>query len=219
MQISKDKYNVSVIMTIYNRKKLISRALNSLLKQTYKDFEVIIIDDGSTDGVENILIPFAKKFGFIKYLRHSNRHTALSLNTGLHLAEGKYITFLDSDDEYKPSHLKLRIDFMRRNPDVDLLHSPAELIGSEKDMWVTDANNKNKLIHLKDCVIGATIFGKQKIFTELNGFRNTFSYDSDFINRAVKKYNVKRFEYTTYVYYRDTHDSVLTMMKNNKTIK
>lgn len=212
---SKSEIGISVILAVFNRKDKIKRAINSVLGQTFKNFELVIVDDGSTDGVEKYIFPHLKKYSNFKYIRHNNRNTALSLNAGIKIAEGKYITFLDSDDEYKKEHLKIRFEFMEANRNADLLHSNCEFIGKEKDMYVPDARNQKKLIHLSKCIIGATFFGKKDVFGKLNGFKNVYSYDSDFYNRAKKKFNIVKLDSPTYIYYRDSKDSVLTKMKNN----
>lgn len=208
-----DNIIISVILPVYNRKKKLMRAVRSVLMQSIKNLELIIVDDGSTDGVEKILFPLLKKNRKIKYLRHSNRGTVLSLNAGIKLSEGKYITFIDSDDEYKKEHLKIRLDFLNANKNADLLHSNCTFIGKEKDMYVPDARNTNKLIHLSECIIGATFFGKKEVFEKLNGFKNIYSYDFEFYNRAKKKFNIVELNAPTYIYYRDSKDSVLTKMK------
>ena len=205
---------VSIIIPVYNRKKLFFRAYDSVINQSFDDFELIVVDDGSSDGFHKKIFEIMKNDYRIKFIRHSNRGTALSLNTGICLSSGKYITFLDSDDEYGKEHIAKRVRFMNRNKSVEIIHSPAIMIGKEEDMFVPDATNKNKLIHLKDCVLGATIFGKRDAFKKLNGFRNIFSYDSDFIKRAEKLLKVRRLEFLTYFYYRDTSDSVLTKLKS-----
>lgn len=213
MKLNNKKIFVSVIITVYNRKNKIIRALNSVLNQTFKNFEIIIVDDGSTDGVEKILFPFLKKYDFIKYIRHSNRNTPFSLNTGIKIAEGDYITFLDSDDEYEKDHLDLRSYYFHRNPDVDLIHSTCKFIGKDNDFYVPDARNQKKLIHISKCIIGATFFGKKEAFG-FKGFKNSFGYDYEFYNRMKNKIKIKKLDYPTYIYYRDSKDSVLTKMKN-----
>lgn len=213
MEIENNKYTVSVILTTYNRKKYLKRAIDSILKQSYKNYEVIIIDDGSDDGSEKTIFPYLKKHSNFKYIRHSNRKNPLSVNSGFLLASGKYITLLDSDDEYEKNHLQLRVDFMKKSK-ADLIHSPAKLIGKDKDMYLPDARNKKKLIHINDCVIGATLFGKREVFVKLGGFKNKYSADSDFYNRAIKnEFIVKKFESLTYIYYRNLPDSVTNKMK------
>jgi glycosyltransferase involved in cell wall biosynthesis len=214
MKLNNKKVFVSVIITVFNRKDIILRAINSVLNQTFKHFEIIIVDDGSTDGVEKILFPVLKKYDFIKYIRHSNRNTPFSLNTGIKVAEGDYITFLDSDDEYEKNHLDLRMYYFHRNPDVDLIHTTCKIIGKEKDLYIPDAQNPKKLIHLSKCIIGATFFGKKKAFG-FKGFKNCYGYDYEFYLRARKIFNTKKLDYPTYIYHRESKDSVLTKMKKN----
>ncbi len=213
MKLNKKNPSVSIIIPVYNRKKLFFRAYNSVCNQSYDDFEIIVVDDGSNDGFHKKLFDIIKHDYRIKYIRHTNRGTALTLNTGISVAAGKYITFLDSDDEYGKEHIVKRVRYMNRNKNVDVIHSSAIMIGKEEDMYVPDARNRNKLIHLKDCVLGATIFARKRALNRLDGFRNLFSYDSDFIKRAEKLLNVRQLDYMTYFYYRDTSDSVLTKYK------
>ncbi len=162
MEIDSFKYAVSVILTLYNSKNFYTRALDSIVEQSFKDFEIVIVDDGSIDEIEKEIFPFLKMNSNAKYIKHSNRKHPLSLNTGIVNSSGNYITFLDSDDEYKTRHLEERVNYFLSNPDVDLIHSPATLIGEEKDFFVPDANDKSRLIHLNDCVIGGTFFGKEQ---------------------------------------------------------
>ncbi len=74
------------------------------------------------------------------------------------------------------------------------MYSSATIIGDRTDCYVPDANDRNKLIHLDDCIIGGTFFGKRKVFEELGGFKNIYSHDSDFYNRASGKFNVRKFD-------------------------
>jgi glycosyltransferase involved in cell wall biosynthesis len=212
MKLNNKKVFISVIISVFNRKDKILKAINSVLNQSFKSYEIIIIDDGSTDGVEKILFPFIKKYDFIKYLRHNNRNTVFSLNSGIQLAEGKYITFLDSDDEYEKNHLELRAKYFLKNPNVDLIHTSCKFIGKEKDLYVPDARNPQKLIHLSKCIIGATFFGLKKVFG-FKGFKDCYGYDYEFYLRVSNKFNVNKLDLPTYIYHRDSKDSVLTKMK------
>src|SRR5882724_11938707 len=88
----------SVVIPTYNRAGLISRTLNSVLCQTYQDFEVIVVDDASTDDTEQILEPLIRTQK-IRYIKHDqNYERAKSRNTGMENASGHFLTFLDSDD-------------------------------------------------------------------------------------------------------------------------
>lgn len=210
----KTKAEISVILPVYNRKSKIKRAINSVLKQSYEKWELIIVDDGSSDGTEKAVFAYLKKYNNFRYIRHSNIGTALSLNEGIKLAGGKYITFIDSDDEYERNHLLFRINYFRKNKSTDLIHSTCRFIGSEADLFVPDAADTNKLIHLKDCVIGATFFGTSDVFRKLEGFRRVYSYDSEFLRRAKRKFKIEKIDSPTYIYYRNSKDSVLSKLKN-----
>lgn len=102
---------VSIIVPTYNRPQMLNRALKSILNQTYKDFEVFVVNDGG-ENVENIVTSLNKE-GKITYIRHgTNRGLATSRNTGIKLARGKYISYLDDDDIFYPSHLETLVNFL-----------------------------------------------------------------------------------------------------------
>lgn len=218
MILDGNRYNVSVIITVFNSRKYFRRAVDSVLNQNCRDYEVIIVDDGSTDGIESEIFPLLKNYGNFKYIRHSNRKHPLSLNTGICCSSGEYITFLDSDDEYLPGHLEQRISYFEENPETDLIHSPALLIGGEEDFYVPDADDITKTIHLNDCIIGGTIFAKRKVIEYLEGFRNIYSHDYDFLKRAEQsgKFVISKFDSRTYRYYRNNAESVISKMKREK---
>ena len=218
MKIEKENYSplVSVILPVYNRGYIIERALNSLIKQSFKNYELIIVDDGSADKVKEIILPYLKKYQDFKYIGHSNRGVALSRNAGILVSQGTYITFIDSDDEYKIDHLEKMVTFMKSNPDIDFIHSFPEIIGDEKDMWLLDSSDVTKLIHVNDCVYGGTFFAKKEVFTEMGGYKDIpYSEDSDFYNRLISsdKFKIQKLNGKTYVYYRNTKDSICNNVK------
>jgi glycosyltransferase involved in cell wall biosynthesis len=210
----KKEYLISVILTVYNREKLVFKAIKSVLNQSYKNFEIIIIDDGSTDNSSKNIISFIKNFRNITFCRQKNTGNPGALNTGIKLSNGEFITFIDSDDEYEKDHLKKRINYFKKNPSIDLIFTSARIIGKEKDYYVPDARNNKKLIHLDDCVIGATLFGRKKVFRDLNGFKNKYSHDYDFVKRAEKKYKLIKLDLPTYIYYRNQKNSVINSLKS-----
>ncbi|TAD96383.1 MAG: glycosyltransferase family 2 protein [Bacteroidetes bacterium] len=198
---------ISVIITTYNRSSLLIRAIDSVLNQTFKEFELIIVDDGSTDNTTQIVESYLYSYDNIRFVKHKNRKQALSLNTGIQIAQGNFITFLDSDDEYLPTHLESRFNYMQSFPETDILHGGMEIIGNP---YVPDKFDTSQQIHIDDCVAGGTIFGKKDIFFELDGFLEIpYSSDSNFIDRALSQnFVVKKIYEKTYRYYRDSPDSI-----------
>ncbi len=112
---------VSVVIPTYNRAHLLPRALDSLLKQTLQDFEVIVVNDASTDETANILKEYQKKSKKIKVVTHKeNKGVSISRNDGNKKAKGKYITILDSDDYAMPNFLEKTVSFMEKHPEVTI---------------------------------------------------------------------------------------------------
>lgn len=100
---------VSVIMPVYNAKKYVDKAIKSVLDQTYRDFELILVDDGATDGSGAICEDYAKKDKRIVLIHQKNGGICNARNTGLEVARGKYVAFCDHDDLYQPKYLELSV--------------------------------------------------------------------------------------------------------------
>jgi glycosyltransferase involved in cell wall biosynthesis len=109
---------VSVIIPAYNRARWLPKAINSILNQSYKNIEILVINDGSTDDTEAVLAPFMKD---IRYLTTDHKGAAHARNAGMRAATGKYIAFLDSDDTYLPFKLALQVAFIEAHPEVGMV--------------------------------------------------------------------------------------------------
>ena len=108
-------------MPVYNVDKYIHASLKSVLEQTYKSWELILVDDGSTDNSPEICDNFAKEFGQITVVHRTNGGQAAARNSGLTAAHGKYIFFLDSDDVIQPDTLQRFDDVISEYGDQDLI--------------------------------------------------------------------------------------------------
>ncbi|HXG37562.1 MAG TPA: glycosyltransferase [Bacteroidota bacterium] len=196
---------VSIILCTYNRAHLVKRAIASVLVQTYRNWELIIIDDGSTDSTESVIFPLVKSDTRIVYLRHPNKGLAASRNVGMKLAHGEFITFLDSDDEYREDHLATRVTIMSKRPSVALLYGGIEYVGPEEKLYVPDARRPDKKIHLSKCYASGTFFARTATFRMLRGFRDIpFAEDFDFIQRLRKRgFTVAKVHQPTYRYHVD----------------
>ena len=191
---------------------LLKRAIDSALNQSFQDFELIIIDDGSNNDKQNQLLNYVKKHeNKITYLRHKNCGQSQSINRGVLNSEGEYITILDADDEYKPNHLELCLQQMSNN---DLIASTTKtVVDKDDDYYVPDKYDRNLLIHVDDCILFATLFGKREVFTNLK-FQSIYAADAYFYEAASKQYKVKKIDLRTYIYYRNVPNSTCSKMKN-----
>ena len=107
---------VSVVMPTYNRADTIERAINSVINQSLRDWELIVVDDGSTDNTAELILQRYAHEPRVKLIRQQNQGFAGARNTGLRIGQGKYIAFLDSDDEFFPYHLELLSSFLEAHP-------------------------------------------------------------------------------------------------------
>ena len=106
---------VSVVLPVYDRSRTVGEALDSVLRQTFADFELIVVDDGSTDDLVAVLGRFEDPR--IRRIRHpTNKGAAAARNTGIRAARGRYVAFLDSDDAWLPTKLARQLDWLRQAP-------------------------------------------------------------------------------------------------------
>jgi len=113
---------VSVIIPTYNRANLLPRAIKSVLNQTFQDFELIIVDDGSTDNTRKVVEEFQRKDQRIKYIFQENSGgPAKPINTGIKNSKGEYIAILESDDEWLPEKLEKQVEILDKFPNVGLV--------------------------------------------------------------------------------------------------
>ncbi|NDJ62769.1 MAG: glycosyltransferase, partial [Chloroflexi bacterium] len=111
---------VSVIIPTYNRAQLAREAVESVLAQTYQDFEIIVVDDGSTDDTAEVLAAYSDR---IRYIRQDNSGVSAARNHGMRLARGSYIAFLDSDDLFLPNKLAVQVSYFEDHPNVAMTYT------------------------------------------------------------------------------------------------
>lgn len=110
---------VSIITLTYNRRNILGKSIKSALEQTYTNFELLILDDGSDDGTSEFMQTFSDSRISYKYLNHSGNVAALR-NKGMKLAKGEYIAFLDSDDLWSPNKLEVQVNCLEDNPETGI---------------------------------------------------------------------------------------------------
>src|ERR1700730_10120521 len=117
---------VSVIIPAYNASNTIVRALDSVFAQTFVDFEVVVVNDGSPDTelLERALLPYMSR---VRYLKQENKGPGGARTSGILQMRGKYAAFLDADDMWLPTHLSSQIGMLQANPSLDLVYADSVL--------------------------------------------------------------------------------------------
>jgi glycosyltransferase involved in cell wall biosynthesis len=200
----------SIILPTFNRAHLILRAVESIKRQSFDDWELIIIDDGSKDDTFAKLRDLVAADHSMRYHFSANRGLAGARNLGCSMATGKYLTFLDSDDEYLYDHLSSRYEVLSKDPSIELLHGGVEVIG---DRYVADKNDPSLKVDIADCVVGGTFFIRRDLWSRLAGFKDVYGDDGEFFANATEHgATIRKVDAGTYRYYRTESDSLCAIV-------
>lgn len=166
---------VSVIIPTYNRAHFIGEAISSVLSQTYPDFEIIVIDDGSSDETEKVVGGFSDPR--VVYLKQVNLGRSRARNSGFLLARGRYIAFLDSDDLYLPEKLAIQVAYLDRHPDVGMVYTSAFCIDyageALRDNYVASVSGRiyKSIAFFRPVTITLpTVMARRELFDEVGVF-------------------------------------------------
>lgn len=179
---------VSVIMPAYNAANYIGAAIESILNQTFKDFELIIINDCSTDNTKSIIKKYGLKDSRIKLINNNeNLKIARTLNKGLASSKGKYIVRMDADDWSYPERIERQIKLMDSNPDIVISSGNMEIcdevmtVKNRSNFPLTNNEIREVLLQYNPLVSPAMIW-RREISSEIGGFSvNTMSEDYMFL--------------------------------------
>jgi len=184
---------ITVLMSVYNGEKYLREALDSVLNQTFKNFEFLIINDGSTDKTERILKSYNDPR--IKIVNNKkNIGLTKSLNKGLKLAKGKYVARMDADDISLPERLKIQLKFMEENGKFGLVGSWATLIdkkGVPLEVWQTNYYPEDifYMLNFRNCLTHSSTMFRKDLVLDLGGYNEKIlrSQDYDLWQRLSKK--------------------------------
>ena len=175
-----NKPDISVVMTAYNEEQYIADAIDSVLNQKFDDFELIIIDDNSTDGTSEIVREYSQRCEKIKLIiNKQNQGQSISRNKALNSSRGNYIAVMDADDISAENRLKLQYEFLENNPDVFLCGSSCIKItkdGEEIGETNVPSNPQRKLPE-KNVIIHPSIMFRNNGQVE---YRDKFEYSQDY---------------------------------------
>lgn len=150
---------VSVIVSTYNRGRFVCEAVESVLNQTFRDFEVIVVDDGSTDNTHDLLKKYASS---IHYIYQRNKGRSAARNSGIRLCRGGYVAFLDDDDIWLPGKLERQAAFLDLHPEAALAHTFTELM-DESGRRLEKETKKHLRSYHKAMRIGYTYEGMSRL--------------------------------------------------------
>jgi glycosyltransferase involved in cell wall biosynthesis len=141
---------VSILMPVYKTATFLREAMDSILSQTFKDFELIILDDCSPDNAEEILDTYTDS-RIVRYKGGKNVGLSNVLNVGIEMARGEFIARMDSDDLSMPERLQVQVDYLKTYPEVDLVSVGMRLFGAKEEVWIREQNPEkvkiNALFH------------------------------------------------------------------------
>jgi len=186
---------VSVIMPCWNRDRFVADAIRSVLAQTFSDFELIVVDDGSTDGTREVVASFSDPR--LRCLHREHRGISAAMNAGLAAARGRYIARLDSDDLWLPEMLATQVAVLESRPDIGLVYSRAECTDSDwkpLDMsWGYPLRYPGETFRsmvYNDCTCNITIVCRRECFERVGNYDETLatSEDLDMWLRVARHY-------------------------------
>lgn len=159
---------VSVILPVYNAEKYILEALESISNQTFKDFEIIAINDGSTDNSLNIMQEYAKKEPRMRIISRENRGLVATLNEGIQQAKGKWIARMDADDISLPERFEKQLKFLENNPDIKVCGTYAKGFGIANELYRYSKTPRGIIESLAFIVplVHPSVMGCKNIFLE-----------------------------------------------------
>jgi glycosyltransferase involved in cell wall biosynthesis len=201
MTFSQNKL-VSVIIPSYNSARFLKDTITSVLEQSYKNIEVIVVNDGSTDDTENVIREFDKDLRFFCF-KKENGGVSNARNFGFKKSKGDYIAFLDADDMYFPDNLKKKVEYLENNYDFDLAHSDIQYIditGKKLQRFnkgLSGLNLHTQVLLWNECVIPAfssSIVVRRKVLEKIGDWDENISTaaDQDLTIRICKEFKIYR---------------------------
>ncbi|MBR3654616.1 MAG: glycosyltransferase [Elusimicrobia bacterium] len=208
---------VSVMMPTYNNGRYIGQAIESIYAQNYKNIEVIVIDDGSTDNTKEII----KKYQDIKYFYIEHKGISLARNIALEKSNGEYIAFCDSDDYWLPEKLNTQMQYFKEHPDCQIVFTKYENFFEDEKLKTNKRAMHEKLMEnfLKQYLPSSVI--KKELFEKYGLFDENFSgvEDTEFLYRILKKgVNISHIIPDIF-YIRRIHGKNVTLNYNQDTVK
>ena len=213
---------VSVIMPVYNTAPYFREAMDSMLTQTFTDFELIVLNDCSPDNAEEILDTYDDP-RIVRYKGEKNVGLSNVLNVGIEMARGKYIARMDSDDVSLPQRLQVQVDYLEKHSDVDLVSVGMRLFGVKEGTWIRELNPEKVKIEAlfhSPVLHASSVWRKDSFEKQGLRFRQEMvpAEDYDMWTRALLK-GLKLVNLPEVLYEYRIHDAQATLQTDKTTTK
>lgn len=168
---------VSVVIPLYNCERHIGEALESVLQQTYRDYEIIVIDDGSTDGSARVVHEFGDR---VRYVYQANAGVSAATNRGVALSTGELIAFLDNDDVWLPTKLERQVGYLDEHPTCGFVNCDLQYVsesGERLNKFLRGMNAREPFVRLFQkgyVIMCSAVMIRRAVFRRAGGFDETF---------------------------------------------
>lgn len=210
---------VSIVLPVYNGERFLRESIDSILRQTYTNWELLILDDCSTDKTPEISMEYAERDDRIRYYRNEeNLRLPGNLNRGFSHSNGEYLTWTSDDNLFRPMALERMVDVLESNPVVDLVYASYQIIdekGASKQVFRADTNGQDHI--LGSNVVGACFLYTRKVYEHIGDYDVGLFLveDFDYWQRVMMKFQSMPIDDVLYDY--RWHDASLTSTKNEKS--
>lgn len=213
---------VSIIIPCYNQGKYVAEAINSALRQTFKDIEIVCVNDGSTDNSVEIIKSFENKYkNFIFLNNEENRGVIYSRNFAIKNCNGTYILPLDADDIIEPTYVEKAVKILDNNPNIGIVYCKTKIFGNYDKYWNLKPFNKSDILY-ENCIFCSAIFRKSD-FLKIGGYNNNMKYGCEdydlwlsFIEQGLEVFQINEILFS-YRQYDETSRTTISL-KNKKEI-
>jgi len=165
---------VSIIIPCYNQGKFVADAINCALEQTYKNIEIVVVNDGSNDNSADIIKSFADKYKNILFFdEKENKGVVYARNMAIEACQGEYILPLDADDKIDKTYVEKAVEILDKNPKIGMVYCKARYFGDKNEFWKLPDFNKSLFLYV-NCIFNCALFRK-----------------SDFLKAGKYKYNME----------------------------
>jgi glycosyltransferase involved in cell wall biosynthesis/ubiquinone/menaquinone biosynthesis C-methylase UbiE len=184
---------VTIVLPTYNRASRLPGALRSCLQQTYRNLEVIVVDDGSTDNTAEVVASFQREDPRVRYLRQQNQKLPAALNAGFRASKGDLLTWISDDNRFHQDAIEIMAGFLENNPDVGLMYCGYDIVDAQGNLLqIVDPPGPESIFNL-NCVQACFMY-RRKVYEVIGDYNPAWQYveDYDYWLRIQKRFKLAR---------------------------